>query len=437
VGAPRVIGSFGEFRQSLFPSSIQGGSFALALSIGMTASTYCLWIFLQQYRIYYVGWIACGLLALALRVRGKVRGPQFAVASGLLPLFWVYVAISATWSPDPAYVMPYAGLSLAYLGVFWIGGVWSSNSSPWWLSAFYLWVVLAHLLIAAVSLWRTGFMVDPHYGTIRSAFGFAFVSALPLLMWRAAVAPSLQRHALVYVVIAAAISAGNRAALLLLPLIGIATVVVLARYYQTRRGLSLIGLVLVAVVPLAIVAFPGVTRGLEETMARFGSNSFSLDISERVEEELRAVETAADIDRRLQAFVAITSFAQRPITGRGYYSTYIVASREYGREAGAHGLPFFLLGETGIVGTVLFAGLIIGYYTAVWRKAQSSATDEERAFWLCASLAMAGMLGVGMFQQPWHDPNFYALLGIGLAGPNLSFQTKSVTRRRSEHKRPR
>jgi hypothetical protein len=95
-------------------------------------------------------------------------------------------------------------------------------------------------------------------------------------------------------------------------------------------------------------------------------------------------------------------------------STEAITTELYGKvRLSAHGLPSTLLGETGVVGTLIFFWLIVGFFR---RLAPRDASRYERQFCALAALAMVVMLLFGLFHQLHQTPAFYTLLAFGYAG---------------------
>ena len=298
-----------------------------------------------------------------------------------------------------------------------LGAIWAANATSWQLSSYFAAFAGAHLCIMAVNLVTQGALVNEAFFAIRSSIAFALATALPLLIWRASERRLLRHRLAVGGSVLLLLVLNSRTALLALPVVIIASSIIVAR----RRGRSIrlvVMLVFAATTGSALIlAVPSLRGAAAASFERFGENSISLDISQDVEHELALpAEQQVDVERRLQALVALQFFTANPLRGGGYMSTAAKTSDVYDREGlSAHGLPSTLLGETGLIGTALFIWIVSQSYRGMRHRLRQADSASERAFHRSVQLTLATMLFFGLFHQLHQIPSFFVLLGWGAA----------------------
>jgi O-antigen ligase/polysaccharide polymerase Wzy-like membrane protein len=129
--------------------------------------------------------------------------------------------------------------------------------------------------------------------------------------------------------------------------------------------------------------------------------------------------------------VALSEFDSQPLAGVGesnYAFDYYEERRTDRNLSDPHSLPFRLLSETGIVGTLVFVGFLVALGIAIARSARSTLPSEQR---IVAGLAAAGtvVIGQAMTDWLWLIP---AVVGLGL----LSLALAAIPRGRAEDRPP-
>lgn len=371
---------------------------------------YSAYVVAQKYKLYYFGWAACVAITAGLAFTQSIRVPRARGAFRSLAVFYAYLALTIIWAYSPARTLYYLAGDLLMPTAFVLGLIWAQNTDKEDLGLYFEAMVLANLVVIGYSLLSVGDVIDEAYYAIRSWYGFAFATAIPFLVWRSSIRRSVVARVLLLLCVGLLAVLGSRTGLLALPLLMLGSFLVVWRV-SPRRTLAWFGGFLIASsVTLSIaIQVPSVEATFKEALSRFSSQNLSLDISSNVEEELSSQE-AVDIDRRLQAFTALQSFVESPVLGRGYMSTAAKTEDLYGREISAHGLPFTLLGETGLVGTVLFLLVLRSYFRRLLQLKRLAATPAERGYYLITLLTMGGMLFFGMTQQLHQNPAFFVTL---------------------------
>jgi hypothetical protein len=377
---------------------------------------YCASFFLHKYKLYYFGWAACLLITTTMVLTGKLRLRLTPRHIGALAVFYAYLALTALWSYSPSETVYYVVADLLQPVAFVMGIVWAQNNPPRRLSEYIPMFVSAHILIAIVLMVASGGFFFDQYGSIRSALGLALVTGLPMLIWRAKLQRTVVRAVLPALAVLIILVLGSRAALAL------AAPVLVASFYSVSEGrlrfiratarfgvLGLLG-------ALVIWSVPGLRHGAEAALSRFGPDNLSFAITPGGTTGLLTDEIQADLDRRLQAAVALGSFLNRPLTGGGYMSTLSITTAAYGRVGlSAHGLPFTLLGETGLIGTAIFLWFLLGCYRSVRRRLASPLPGTDASFHRILLVTLGAMLLFGVFHQIHQVPSFFVLLGWGYA----------------------
>jgi hypothetical protein len=385
---------------------------------------YCASFFLHKYKLYYFGWAACLLITLTMVLTGKLRLRLTPRHIGALTVFYAYLLLTALWSYSPSETLYYAIADLLQPVAFVIGIVWAQNNPPRRLSEYSAMFVSAHVLIAVTLMVASGGFFFDQYGSIRSALGLALVTGLPMLIWRAKLQRTVLRAALPAVAVLIILVLGSRAALLLAGPVLVASFYAVSegrlRFLRATARFGVLGLLGV----LVIWSVPGLRHGAEAALSRFGPDELSFAITPG---GVAAGDIQADFDRRLQAAVALSSFLSRPLTGGGYMSTLSITTAAYGRVGlSAHGLPFTLLGETGLIGTAIFLWFLLGCYRSVRRRLASSVAGTDASFYRILLVTLGAMLLFGAFHQIHQVPSFFVLLGWGYAADR---QVLAPTRR--------
>ena len=377
---------------------------------------YCASVLDHKLKLYYFAWAFCVWLTATMLLAGKLCLRLTVRHVCAIATFYAYLALTALWSYSSSGTLYYVLVDLLQPIAFVLGIVWAQNNPPRRLSAYVAMFVTAHVLLALASIASSGGLYFDQYGSIRSAFGLAFATGLPILIWRAKLRPTLPRVLLAVLSTLLILVLGSRAALLLV------APVILGSFYSLSKGrlkfiratlrLGAVGLLAVIIIWLV----PGFRHGAEAALTRFDPDNLSFAVGLGGGDAVLTDEVQADVDRRLQAAVALGSFLDRPFTGGGYMSTLFMTTDMYGRVGlSAHGLPFTLLGETGLVGSAIFVWFLIGCYRSVRRRLASPISPSDASFHRILLVTLAAMLFFGFFHQIHQVPSFFVLLGWGYA----------------------
>ena len=377
---------------------------------------YCASFFLHKYKLYYFGWAACVLITTTMVLAGKLRLRLTPRHIGALAVFYAYLSLTALWSYSPSETLYYAVADLLQPAAFVMGIVWAQNNPPRRLSEYSAMFVSARCShrgridgrvrrVLFRSVW-----LDPvsRGAGARDRAPDADLASQAATDSAAAVLPAL---AVLLILVL-----GSRAALVL------AAPVLVASFYSVSEGrlkfiratvrfgvLGLLG-------ALVIWSVPGLRHGAEAALGRFGPDNLSFAITPGGADAVLTDEIQADLDRRLQAAVALGSFLNRPLTGGGYMSTLSITTAAYGRVGlSAHGLPFTLLGETGLIGTAIFLWFLLGCYRSVRRRFAFPLARTDASFHRILLVTLGAMLLFGVFHQIHQVPSFFVLLGWGYA----------------------
>jgi len=397
-------------------SRVKAAPFHYRVCLALLFVGYCASFFLHKYKLYYFGWAICVLITTTMLLTGKLRLRLTLRHIAALALFYAYLALSALWSDSPSETLYYVLADLLGPVGFVMGIVWAQNNPPHRLSEYIEMFVAAHLLIAVALMTSSGGLSFDQYDAIRSALGLATVTGLPILIWRAKMRPSVMRVLWPVVSTILILVLGSRAALILVAPVLVASFYSLSegRLKFIRAALRFGALSLLAL--LVIWSVPGLRRGAYAALGRFGPDNLSFAIAPGGGDAVPTDQVQVDFDRRLQAAVALGSFLNRPLTGGGYMSTLSITTNTYGRVGvSAHGLPFTLLGETGLLGTAIFLWFLLGCYRSVKRRLAAPLSRTDASFHRILLVSLAAMLAFGFFHQIHQVPSFFVLLGWGYA----------------------
>lgn len=397
-------------------SRVQAAPFHYRACLALLFVGYCASFFLHKYKLYYFGWAICVLITTTMLLAGKLRLRLTLRHVAALALFYAYLPLTALWSDSPSDTLYYALADMLGPVAFVMGIVWAQNNPARRLSEYITMFVAAHILIAVALMTSSGGLSFDQYDAIRSALGLATVTGLPILIWRAKLRPRVQRVLWPVVSTILILVLGSRAALILVAPVLVASFYSLSegRLKFIRAALRFGALGLLAV--LVIWSVPGLRRGAYAALGRFGPDNLSFAISPGGGDAVLTDQVQVDFDRRLQAAVALGSFLNRPLTGGGYMSTLSITTNTYGRVGlSAHGLPFTLLGETGLLGTAIFLWFLLGCYRSVKRRLAAPLSRTDASFYRILLVSLAAMLAFGFFHQIHQVPSFFVLLGWGYA----------------------
>lgn len=271
---------------------------------------------------------------------------------------------------------------------------------------------VCYLLCALVAQATTGDFIDITRGSVRSLFGNYFLMGMPCATYLTFRKRSIVAGAILAGMIFVGLQIGSRTFLLFCaPLLFLSLSAIFRHSMFWSRFILPLGVIsavaggiFFAVVPLT-----------QSSTIRFQERELSLDLSDTLfQEAARPVADSIDVERRLTTLVGLQSFEADPIFGAGFMSTpYFVG--QYSRfETTAHGLPLFLLGETGLVGTTLFVGVLLLVLLGYARYRRLPRTLEAADIFLIELCTFVATFINGLFHQMYNDPVLWLFMGIGL-----------------------
>ena len=378
----------------------------------ITIGFYGFWGFLKL-KIFYLAWAACFCLTVWLSVSGRLRLAD-AARDSLPPFVWLaYLLASTLWSPSPQTALWYYTGQLLYPLVFILAYVWARTMPRHSVAVFF---ELNLLLIFPLLLWyliTQGELPIGHPIPIRNEFAQRIVIGIPMLVWQLRNRPGIGRTLLLIAALVATIAIESRTALLIAPAILLVSWVFIQRRARRGRATAQALMLIGGAVALA-AAIPAIRVLMERSLGRLSTQT-QLSVSSAMEDLSRPPEERTDIERRVALAVAMQSFIAHPLRGGGYYSTFAITGTLLPRPISAHGLPSTLLGETGLIGTMIFAWMIGRFFRRLARARRGPISESEYGFLQACIITMLGALLIGLLQQIDQTTWLYALLAGGYA----------------------
>jgi hypothetical protein len=397
----------------------------------ITAGFFGYWVLLK-FKIFYLAWTACFCLTVWLSLFGRLRLADAARDSLPLLVWLAYLLASTLWSPSPATAFWYFTGSLLYPLVFILSFVWARSIPRPTLAVFF---ELNLLVIFPLLMWylvTNGKLPADHPIPIRSEFAQRIVTGIPFLVWQLRNRPRLGRKLLLVASLVASVVIESRAVILIAPIVLFASWVFIQRRAGRLRAATQ-AMALIAVAIGLAVALPPVRGLMERGLSRFGPQTMRLSISSAMDELSRPPEERADIERRVSLAVAMQSFLAHPFRGGGYYSTMTITGDLLPRAISAHGLPSTLLGETGLIGTMIFAWIIVRFFRRLARARAGAISESEHGFLQACTITMLAALLLGLLQQVDQTIWLYVLLAWGYAASRRGFFPTGSTALSDQH----
>jgi hypothetical protein len=359
-----------------------------------------------SYTLYMVGLALLAGIAVVLMPRANTPWRECMPLLAMYAWWWVTVI----WSPDAD-----AAFYLAVAGVYVLFGVVAAAMKERLGEFFPLRLImlcgLAFVICAIYSRLSIGDFIDLEKGSMRTIFSAFFLAAMPAATYFALQHRSVFAGFVLLLMLGIGFQLGSRTFFLLsIPAVFLTAMVV----WRTSPFLRL------AQIPLMVLVAVAVGGVMVEAAASSGSDVFeaierrtSLQVDEATFWEARNPQlAAADLERRLLVVVGLDSFSEHPLVGAGYYSTPFYMGQYYRSELTAHGFPLFLLGETGLIGTLLC--LIVLWLAARGYRHHAKQLPGEQATVAYVELITLGIIvAVGLFHQVYSDFYLYLFLGIG------------------------
>ena len=327
----------------------------------------------------------------------------------LLLYLWWWVTVS--WSPNPD-----ATFYLALTGVYAVFALLAAPLEGRFGNAFALRVIalcsLGFGICALVSYVGSGALIDDEKGSVRSLFAAFFIAGLPACTYFAMRHASPLAAGIGLFTAIIGFQLGSRTFILLsLPAI-LGTVMIVGRNWPLLR-MARFPLGLLA--GIALLAVIGEAAGFStDSVFQLIGRGTSFQIDQAVFAEVHNSAAAADdLERRLLVVVGLDSFQRNPLFGAGFLSTPFYVGNYYYESLTAHGLPLFLLGETGLVGTAIFLWLVWWVCKGYLRRARQLSQDNATVLYV-ELLTFLVITANGLFHQVYSDFYYYLFVGLGL-----------------------
>jgi hypothetical protein len=360
------------------------------------------------FRFYY-GAVILILAYLAYTTAGS-KSPPYSYASIVTACF-SYLALSIAWSPIQSESVYRTSVDFIYF-LFVLVPILAAYCTEDVKFRMLQAASVAHCCTAIVALLTLGDFVDPTRGPIRTTYGVIFLASIPSHVYLISRHKSALSVAALVAIFVIGLQLGNRTLLIFGPPMLLASIVVAARQ-QIRTSRSLQYLLGGAILALPFVAIAASQLDLGRAYQRV-TNATSFEVGREVLREQLDPGSRADRERLISTYVSITTFLAHPLIGGGYGSSPYFVRQVSTFETPAHGLPFMLLGETGLVGTLLFSTAIYLALRGYWRRLRRYPPPDERSRVWFELLTLSGVLLIGVAHQIYEDIYFFIFLGTGL-----------------------
>jgi len=385
-------------------------------------SGFLLYYILFIYTIYIVSLIAFVASAVFFAI-GRSLPFRAVVPSALLYGWW---SLTALWSPNPE-ALYYVGVT----GVFWLVGASAIVLKERFWEDATLWLIVlssaACIISAFYSLYEVGTMIDESKGSMRSTFGTFLAAGISGALYFAITKRSIIAGLVFVASIFVGLQLGSRTFVLIAAPAVLATIFILTRKSEFARLLRYPIILSIALV-LGVVANDMLADSGSDIAISGRQTSFSVD--ESIFSEARSpFEQGADVERRLLIAVGLESFFDNPVVGAGFLSTPEYMLAVYGRAVVAHGFPFFILGETGLIGLVIILIVVRHSLRGYWLAIRQSHPKRSETAMIEMTTFLA-ILGIGMFQQVYQEFYLFIFLILG-SYYNVQYDLNAGARRGS------
>ena len=383
------------------------------LMMVVTPSLYMVAI-VTAYRWYFIAVAVLFILSLLCEWEGSSSWAGIGSLLTAIGLFWCALALSALWALDPGLTIGALWLPALYIGLFLCVARWSrertlvEQTAPfavlvWAVAGVYLWVYMQFGAIRPVNE-----DVDTAFGAGSNLGAMHVLVAMPLLLWRLRVAPTLWVVLTCVVGVGVLVVSGTRSALLITPIL----VLVLAMMWtaDTRKHSGYLLRALAVFVALGVVmatSLIGVAtwERIADLSQYFSDPSTLLLAGE------------ADYERAITYLEGWNAFVSHPITGIGYWNLTAWLEMRYGWGTSSHNILVTLLGEAGLPAALAFTYVIAQFIARIRMGMRIDVRTSGRAFCAALAVAMLGTLLIAFFHQLLDFQVFYMLLGLASALP--------------------
>jgi len=408
---------------------INRGTLFYALSLISIGTGYYLYWWLWKLKAYFIGWGLCLVIAGGMIAFGRLSAHRLARDALPVVVWYAYLLASAMWSPSPSTTLYYLSVGLVNVVAFIVSYFWTRSTSRWALSGFFEFQAFLIIPFVLWFLFTIGQLYDETHGSLRTEFASTCLIALPFLIWRVRHKASPRTIGILVAALVVILAGESPSGLLIMPILAVGALFFVAK--DRRKAVRSMAPIVVVFLFLSVVAvsMPSFREAFAHSVGRLSPSGTSLSVSSSILDEVAgSADAQVDTERRLQLFIAMQSFLSHPILGAGYESTYTIIHNEFGWEVSAHGLPSMLLGETGLVGTMIFMWMIIRFFRRVNAQSRVASADEKDGFLATCRLTMVGILLLGLFHQVDQSQLLFVLLAWGYSGdtrqaPRLNFAT--------------
>ncbi len=374
----------------------------------------------QMYKLYYIAFAVCTAITVMLALAGKLKTGQVFRDGIPLFVFFVYLALSCMWARFPETTLLAVSIDSIYPVIFILAYIVALNNDLRRLTFIMFVIPFAVITFTIWAIFNFGVVRQEIYGeatqlgSSSSTLAIYLTASLPFLIWINyrkttffSIAAIIASIGLQFVFQSRAILAAN--------MIGI----VITWYSLASNKLGVLKSVfkaglLLAVALIFLLVFDQGREFLQKSIERFqvGMDLSFLDAESAI--RLPAIERI-DLDRRLMWLTSYNSFVENTILGVGYMNIGRIFLENYGWYIVSHGIVTTLLGETGLIGTLLFSWVLLRYFRRISISIRIAQSGEEAEFQIVCRCSMLCLLFSGLFHQLLQDQLFYILLAWGSA----------------------
>lgn len=367
---------------------------------------------LLYYFLFYLSLFAGAALLFVLLVAAVSRPGDYAVYQCLpILILFAWWGVTLFWTPATDFWLLYATTGL-YAAFAFLAGPLKTRFDDRFALRLMTFCAAAFAICGAVAFAQFNTVVDETKGAIRTLLGAYFLVGLPGATYLAFRYRSIMAGAVILAMIAVGADLGSRTFVLIsLPAV-VLTLMVIGRGSRFMR-LARWPIIVISALAVAAVVLEASNFSAVGVMDKLSGRASSFAVDEATFAEAKDPAAAADdLERRLLVAVGMESFNRSPIFGAGFLSTRYYVGFYYAQEMTAHGLPFFLLGETGLIGTLIFLIALWVPLTGYYRHAKLLNFDGASVAYV-ELITLVVILFNGLFHQVYSDFYFYLFLGIG------------------------
>jgi O-antigen ligase len=342
-----------------------------------------------------------------------VPGRKFLI---LLAVLFGYEVVASSWALDQELALYNTGVDSIYILVFWLVFALARSASVLQIMVFYFAFPVLSLALMSFGLWLYG-TVRPDWLYIQTgneaSFGAVFLmstlylaAGVPFLLlglltkWRWVAFGAL---CLTWAII---LGGGSRAGVVGL---GVATVLTLLLIRQQTLVWMQSFLLLVLIATGSVVASEQISDVYASSLGRMQT---LVDIAKVFTSGMESESITQDQDRFDMYESGIQVMRDQWLTGIGFDNFYIYFQDTTGRAIASHSILISLIGELGIVGTLIFVAFAFACLKSGYGGWKSATDPSEKHLALSAVSSLCVVLLVACFHPVLRTALIWSQLGF-------------------------